>query len=93
MRCCSLSRGRLPRLGSELADALLFPALAPQTRPCSPHRSHRFHSRAHAEWDDQLATCVSSDEGASLLRASVSQAQAMQVTKSCTIILNGKAVW
>ncbi|GAA6023315.1 hypothetical protein JCM10207_006231 [Rhodosporidiobolus poonsookiae] len=43
-------------------------------------------------WDGPVAACVDSHEGRDLLLASVKEAQKLEATKSCTMLLEGKQV-
>ncbi|GAA5987923.1 hypothetical protein JCM11641_004583 [Rhodosporidiobolus odoratus] len=44
------------------------------------------------KWDDSLTTCVDSREGRHLLVDSVREAKKLEITKSCTVLIEGKQV-
>ncbi|KAI5480412.1 hypothetical protein MNV49_000987 [Pseudohyphozyma bogoriensis] len=43
-------------------------------------------------WNEEVENCAAGEEGIQLLHDSVQQSQALHITKSCTIVINGKAV-
>ncbi|KAM0746153.1 hypothetical protein T439DRAFT_319485 [Meredithblackwellia eburnea MCA 4105] len=46
----------------------------------------------HADWDKEVQPCVDSPHGRSLLLNSITRAQTLNITKSCTVIIDGKQV-
>lgn len=44
------------------------------------------------EWKGKVAKCAAGQEGINLLKDSLTLAQELNITKSCTMIINGKQV-